>query len=90
LTAVYHYPIFGDFVVLGKLGFTNNSTGGDAVSGCNCSSSITILYGLGAQYRLAKYFDTRIEYTRYGKVTHGATNGDLTMSTLSWGLLYNF
>jgi hypothetical protein len=90
LTAVYHYPIFGDFVLLGNLGFTNNATGGDAVSDCNCSSSITILYGLGAQYRLTKYFDTRIEYTSYGKATNGATNGDLTMSSLSWGLLYNF
>jgi opacity protein-like surface antigen len=90
LTAVYHYSIFGDFIVLGKLGITKNATGGDAVTSCNCSSSITFLYGLGAQYQLTKYLGTRIEYTNYGNVTDGATNGDLTMSSLSWGLLYNF
>jgi len=48
------------------------------------------LYGLGAEYGLSKNVATRIEYTNYGNVTHGASNGDLAMSSLSLGLLYNF
>ena len=89
-SAVFDLPIFGDFSLLGKLGVASNTTGGDAVSSCNCASSQTFLYGLGAQYKLSKHFGARIEYTNYGNVTHGATNGDLAMSTLSLGLLYSF
>ena len=88
--AVFDYPIFGGLSLLGKLGVSSNTTGGDAVAACNCASSMAFLYGLGAQYQLTKHFGTRIEYTNYGNVTHGATNGDLAMTTLSLGLLYSF
>jgi len=90
LSAVFNYPIFNDLDLLGKLGLASNTSGGNAVSTCNCNNSRTFLYGLGAQYKLTKHFGTRIQYTNYGNVTHGATNGDLTMSAFSLGLLYSF
>ena len=90
IAAIFNYSLFGDLDLLGKFGFTSNTTGGDAVSACNCTSSKTLLYGFGAQYNMTKHFGTRVEYTNYGNVTHGATNGDLAMSTITLGLLYSF
>ncbi len=90
VSAVFNYPILNNLDLLAKLGFTSNTTGGDAVSSCNCTTSKTSLYGLGAQYNLTNHFGTRIEYTNYGNVTHGASNGDLAMSSITLGLLYRF
>lgn len=90
VSAVFNYRLFGALDLLGRVGLTSNTTGGDAVSTCNCATSKTLLYGLGAQYNLTKNFGTRLEYTNYGNVTHGATNGDLAMSTITLGVLYSF
>ena len=88
IAAIGSLPLSSQFDLIGKLGYSHNSTKGSGLAAGVTTSNNSVLFGVGAQYHMTTQVSLRAQYENYGDFESG-TN-PLGATAISLGVVFNF
>lgn len=95
-SAVGLLPISDAFALTGKFGIAfldAEASASASCAGCTASTSASntnVAYGIGVRYNISKAVAVRAQYEDFGDIKTSSAGTGLKMTTLSFGVIFNF